>query len=115
MPFYQCITLVGTLAQEQKEEIVRDNQRVEIRTVERIRRDAHADPGAHGAALSDSGRKPSTGSPISLFASSKAEITAQLITSKPGKTMRPMPRVGCGCASVLKRRIYDVCDKPLHA
>jgi len=28
MPFYQCITLVGTLAQEQKEEIVRDITRI---------------------------------------------------------------------------------------
>jgi phenylpyruvate tautomerase PptA (4-oxalocrotonate tautomerase family) len=28
MPFYQCVTLVGTLAQEQKEEIVRDITRI---------------------------------------------------------------------------------------
>jgi phenylpyruvate tautomerase PptA (4-oxalocrotonate tautomerase family) len=28
MPFYRCITLVGTLAQEQKEEIVRDITRI---------------------------------------------------------------------------------------
>ena len=28
MPFYRCITLVGTLAQEQKEEIVRDITRL---------------------------------------------------------------------------------------
>jgi phenylpyruvate tautomerase PptA (4-oxalocrotonate tautomerase family) len=28
MPFYQCITLAGTLAQEQKEEIVRDITRI---------------------------------------------------------------------------------------
>jgi phenylpyruvate tautomerase PptA (4-oxalocrotonate tautomerase family) len=28
VPFYQCITLVGTLAQEQKEELVRDITRI---------------------------------------------------------------------------------------
>jgi phenylpyruvate tautomerase PptA (4-oxalocrotonate tautomerase family) len=33
MPFYQCITLVGTLAQEQKEEIVRDITRIHRETI----------------------------------------------------------------------------------
>jgi phenylpyruvate tautomerase PptA (4-oxalocrotonate tautomerase family) len=32
MPFYRCITLVGTLAQEQKEEIVRDITRIHCET-----------------------------------------------------------------------------------
>ena len=32
MPFYQCITLAGTLAQEQKEEIVRDITRIHCET-----------------------------------------------------------------------------------
>jgi phenylpyruvate tautomerase PptA (4-oxalocrotonate tautomerase family) len=32
MPFYRCITLVGTLAQEQKEEIVRDVTRIRCET-----------------------------------------------------------------------------------
>ena len=32
MPFYQCITLVGTLAQEQKEEIVRDITKIHCET-----------------------------------------------------------------------------------
>jgi phenylpyruvate tautomerase PptA (4-oxalocrotonate tautomerase family) len=32
MPFYRCITLVGTLAQEQKEEIVRELTRIHCET-----------------------------------------------------------------------------------
>jgi len=32
MPFYQCISLVGTLAQEQKQEIVRDITRIHCET-----------------------------------------------------------------------------------
>jgi phenylpyruvate tautomerase PptA (4-oxalocrotonate tautomerase family) len=32
MPFYQCITLVGTLAQEQKEEIVSEITRIHCET-----------------------------------------------------------------------------------
>jgi len=32
MPFYRCVTLVGTLAQERKEEIVRDIMRIHCET-----------------------------------------------------------------------------------
>ena len=38
MPFYQCITLVGTLGQEQKEEIVRDITRIHCETTDALPR-----------------------------------------------------------------------------
>ena len=38
MPFYQCITLAGTLAQEQKEEIVRDITRIHCETTDALPR-----------------------------------------------------------------------------
>ena len=82
-------------------------QCVEFRIVEPLRRDAHhADRGAEGAARLGQ-QTHVIDRPISLFAHSKAEITAQLITSKPGEDETDALH-GASSRNVSKRRIYDI-------